>query len=160
MLPPQAIQPAKPVMFTRPMLSVWAVLSVTRLASEYDVIAAVEDGRLRVAWNIAGSRAERKLLRVWAPSVSDFIQKVEPPAGVTTFEEFQGVIRSIFPRERPAISAGNVSRSLNCSGFHVSHLVRQGLLKVAQCGRARRPGAPQMLDYPSVVAFLEQRRYP
>jgi hypothetical protein len=86
----------KPISLKRPLVSVWTVLSVTDLKTEDEVLAAIGDGRLLWAFNIAGKKAKRALVRVLAVSVYKFVEGRQPPT-ISEDEQWKQVQRMIFP---------------------------------------------------------------
>lgn len=147
----------QPVAFTRPLVGVWTVLSVTSLDSEDAVLSAVEAGRLRWAWNIASRHSSKMTLRILAKSVCDFMEGADEP-GSAEDEDFSQVKGLIFPFEVKAISAGAIARAWNCASWHISHLCKEGSLRAAEHSPRRKPGAQLIVDYASAVNFLAQRR--
>ena len=148
----------KPLNFKRPLVSVWTVLSVTDFKTEDEVLAAIDDGRLLYAFNIAGKKATARLVRVLAASVANFVEG-NPPAKISQAEEWQQVERLIFPTPAPSIPAKEIALAWNVSGTHILNLCDQKLLRLAKgtprhCG----PGGSPQVEYQSAVEFLRARR--
>jgi hypothetical protein len=149
----------RPISLKRPLVSVWTVLSVTDFKTEDEVLAAIEDGRLIWAFNVAGKKARRAQVRVLASSVSHLVEGSRPPK-MSEVDEWRQVERTIFPTPGlRSMPSKDVAFALNVSGTHVLNLCDQGLLRLAK-GTDRhsgRHGSPQ-IEYPSVVEFLKSRR--
>lgn len=148
----------EPALFTRPLVGVWTVLSVTPFDSEDAVKSAIEDGRLRWAWNIACRDSSKAMLRILAQSVTDFVAG-RFNARASDEREFSQVERVIFPFAVHSLSASLIARAWNCASSHVANLCREGSLRIADHCPARKPGSQLMVDYASAVNFLAQRRY-
>jgi hypothetical protein len=149
----------KPISLNRPLVSVWTVLSVTDFKTEDEVLAAIADGRLLWAFNIAGKKAKRALVRVLAVSVYNFVEGRLPPT-ISEDEQWKQVQRMIFPTPGLAsIPAKDVAIAWNASGTHILNLCDQGLLRLAKGTHyhSGRGGSPQV-EYQSAVQFLRARR--
>jgi hypothetical protein len=153
-----AVTATKPLKFTRPLVSVWAVLSVTDLKGEDEVLEAVEDGRLLFAFNIASRNAKARDVRVLSDSVCAFVEG-RRLANVSEEQDWQRVLRLIFPSPAPTIQAKEIALALNASSSHIIKLIEERLLRLAKgtpwfCGRG---GSPRV-EYQSAVDFLKARR--
>lgn len=150
---------SKPISLKRPLVSVWTVLSVTDLKTEDEVLAAIGDGRLLWAFNIAGKKAKRALVRVLAVSVYKFVEGRQPPT-ISEEEQWKQVQRMIFPTPGLAsIPAKDIVLAWNTSGTHILNLCDEGLLRLAKGTRRHsgKHGSPQV-EYQSAVDFLRTRR--
>jgi hypothetical protein len=149
----------KRITFKRPLISVWTVLSVTDLKTEDEVLAAIDEGRLLWAFNIAGKESQSRLVRVLAESVSNLIEGNEPPKTSSEAEEWTHVQRLIFPVPAPTIPAKEIALAWNISGTHILNLCDQKLLRLAK-GTPRHPGlgGSPHVEYQSAVDFLKKRR--
>jgi hypothetical protein len=139
-------------------VSLWTVLSVTDLKSEDEVLAAIDDGRILFAFNIAGKTAKSRLVRVLAASLCNFVEGTRFPK-MSFEDEWKHVERLIFPVPAPTIPAKDAAIAWNCSTQHVIALCDQRLLRLAKgsprhCGQG---GSPQV-EYQSAVQFLRARR--
>ncbi len=153
-----SVTATKPVYFTRPLVSVWTVLSVTDLKTEDEVLAAIEDGRLLWAFNIAGREAKSRLIRVLAASVSNFVEG-NPPPQKSEAEEWADVVRTIYPTSAPSIPTKEIAQAWNISGTHILNLCDQKLLRLAKgTPRHSGPGGSPLVQYGSAVEFLKSRR--
>lgn len=148
----------KPINFKRALLSVWTVLSVTDFKTEDEVLAAIESGRLLWAFNIAGSAAKSRLVRVLAASVQNMVDgKKLPPRPAA--EEWQQVVRTIFPTSAPSIPAKEIALAWSCSTTHLINLCDQRLLRLAKgTPRHSGPGGSPLVVFESAVEFLRARR--
>jgi len=149
----------KPLSFKRPLLSVWTVLSVTDLKSEDDVLAAIDDGRLLFAFNIAGKTAKSRLVRVLAASLCNFVEGTRFPK-MSFEDEWKHVERLIFPTPGlRSMASKDIALAWNISGTHILNLCDEGLLRIAK-GSPRHSGpygSPQV-EYQSAFQFLRDRR--
>jgi hypothetical protein len=149
----------KPISFKRPLVSLWTVLSVTDLKSEDDVLAAIDDGRLLFAFNIAGKTSKSRLVRVLAASLCNFVEGTRFPKMLFE-EEWKHVERLIFPVPGlRTMASKDIALAWNISGTHILSLCDEGLLRIAKgsprhCGNG---GSPQ-IEYQSAVQFLRDRR--
>jgi hypothetical protein len=148
----------KPIIFKRPLVSLWTVLAVTDLKSEDEVLAAIEGGRLLWAFNIACKEAKSRLIRVLATSVSNFVEG-NPPPKMSDAEEWQQVLRAIFPTPAPSFAAKEIALAWNVSGTHILNLCDQKLLRLVKgTPRHSGPGGSPQVEYQSAVDFLRARR--
>ena len=133
-------------------------MSVTNLKGEDAVIAAIEEGKILWAFNLAGKEAKSRLVRVLAASVSDFIEGKEPPQ-MSEAAEWSHVVRLIFPTPAPSIAAKEIALAWSISATHTLNLVDDGLLRLAK-GSPRRtgPGGSPLVDLQGAVEFLKKRR--
>jgi sugar phosphate isomerase/epimerase len=145
--------------FKRPLVSVWTVLAVSDLKSEDAVLEAIDDGRLLYAFDIARPNANRRLVRVLASSVVDFVEGRKPPNN-SEAQEWQKVLRQIFPVTSPTIVAKEIAIAWNVSSTHIINLIEQKLLRLDANGspwHGGRGGSPRV-EYASATDFLKTRR--
>ena len=133
---------------------------------EDEVLAAVESGVLGWAWNIARPGAERRELRIWAPSLLSLLAGGRPEAATPRSqesgaaqpgEELLTLLRGILPGRD--VRSTELQRFFSCSGSHVAHLLQDGCLAPAalrQCEDG--PNSFTRVKRDSVVKFLGGRR--
>jgi len=155
---PGAQSPAVALKLTRPLVSVWTVLSVTELSNEDAVLEAIESGELRWAFNIARPKSGKRSIRVLSQSVSEYIARTPAPR-ISDAEELAHIVRKLFPIYGAAIRVTQLARDWNASGTHIIHLVDERELRLAKGSprRAGRGGSP-LIEVASVVEFLKRRR--
>ena len=155
---PGAQSPAVALKLTRPLVSVWTVLSVTELSNEDAVLEAIESGELRWAFNIARPKSGKRSIRVLSQSVSEYIARTPAPR-ISDAEELAQIVRKLFPIYGAAIRVTQLARDWNASGTHIIHLVDERELRLAKGSprRAGRGGSP-LIEVASVVEFLKRRR--
>lgn len=159
---PLSLAPAS-VPFKRPLVSLWTAVEVLDRSSA-ELLALIEEGKLRFAWNIAGRRTRRRLIRILSQSLVEF-QSGQPAPNLSAPDDFQRAVKLIFPAVSHApggaitVRATTIVKRLSVGSDHVLHLVDQGELRVCK-GAVRRPGpngSPE-IEFGSVVEFLTKRR--
>ena len=119
--------------------------------SEDRVLALVDSGDLRFAFNLAAPGARARTVRVLSLSLIDLAKgsKSQP-------SDVQDAIKYIQPGSSVHIPAAQLARSWNVSGTHVSKLLMaRQLIKVSDGPHAK---ASPLVDRTSSVRFLTLRR--
>lgn len=131
--------------------------------SAAEVMALIEEGRLRFAWNIGGRRVRNRTVRILTQSLREF-QSGQPTPNTTAEEDFQQAVRQIFPAVSRAsglatVRATTIAKRFSVSSSHVLHLIDQRELRALR-GTVRRPGptGSPAVEFASVVEFLRKRR--
>lgn len=155
---PTAQRAAAHLKLTRPLVSVWTVLSVTELANEDSVLEAIEAGELRWAFNVARPKSGKRSIRVLSQSVIEFINHTPAPR-ISDAEEFAQIVKGFFPMYIAAVRATKLAMAWGVSGTHISHLIDERELRLAKGSPRRkgRGGSPQ-IEVASAVEFLKRRR--
>jgi len=143
---------APPLHFTvkTPLITLIADEPAERLALH------CEDGRLRLAFNIAARPQGRRCIRVAAASLADYL---ENPKALRTEKPGQArqEIEALFPVMESALRTEALARLLCCPEPHVRHLLQRQCLKLVRRGRAGR-GNSALICKKSCIEFLEARR--
>ncbi|TAL06140.1 MAG: hypothetical protein EPO07_02310 [Verrucomicrobia bacterium] len=150
------------ITFKRPLVNLWtAVAALDR--SSYEVLALIEEGRLRFAWNIALRGDGQRDVRILTQSLFEFQNNQAAPS-ISADEDFQRAVKLIFPavshtRGVATVRAATIYKKFSVSSCHVLSLAEQGTLRLL-AGTVQRPGpdgSPQ-IEFNSVVEFLARRR--
>jgi hypothetical protein len=156
----------KPIVFRRPMVDESAAMALTGAESQEEIIALIEEGRLRWAWNVARPGASRRReVRILGESINEFLAGAERTSGIAAdseeeFSQVQGVIfPSIVPRHGATVRSICVARALNISSDQALMLGRDKALRFASGTKCKtgQEGSPRF-DFSSVVEFLKLRR--
>lgn len=121
-------------------------------ADEDDLVHAIEDGTLSLAWNIASPGSKRREIRVWRDSLLAAMRRQTGPdvAAVRPIIEAMLPGRDLLHRE--------VQRLLSCCSSHVTELLNLEALHPAEARPAFScPGHATRILRLSVVTFLERR---
>lgn len=141
----------------RPLLPLQTVTVITG-ESHDDLLARVEDGSLRLVFNIATPGQNMRTLRVMASSVQDCMEgrrRTETPA--TVLAEIADIFPPISAAVVPEIDSVNLCRVFCCSAHHVRHLEATHCIRLTRDGRIGRNGHANYCRR-SVVEFLIKRR--
>jgi hypothetical protein len=146
-----------------PMVNVGTAIYLLRRFEfdEDDIAGLVGDGRL-VGWDIAAPRAERRELRLWAPSIERFAERNfgRPALGEITFQWAEIVQTLLRPSNQSWVVGTEVQFALNCSSTHVIGLIehRPPVLKLmpGTSYQTGRNGSPKIAR-DSFVNFLTNR---
>lgn len=116
--------------------------------------ALIEDGSLLWAWDI-GRNPQRPLIRIFARSLADYVERRPAPKSIPTLES---ILEEIFPAHGPAITANYISRRCGVDPEHPANLIRAGKLRLARgttfkLGRNSSP----MVDFNSIAQFFDER---
>ncbi len=147
------------VKFRRPTAHLVTVVTLLGLKGVDDVIALVEGGKLRWAWNIATPNARRREWRILSRSVNDYLIHAPAP-DISDEDEFQQVVAELFPDADATVPATAVAHTLNGSQDHIACLVRsRELIPIRGQVRPRTgKNASPLIQFSSVVGFLRKRR--
>ena len=150
------------IAFKRPLVNLWtAVAALDR--SSYEVLALIEEGKLRFAWNIALRDVGSRDIRILTQSIVEF-QNCQPAPRLSDAEDFQRAVKFIFPAVSyscgvATVRAATIYKKFSVGHSHVLKLVDQGSLRRLE-GTACRPGpngSPQ-IEFSSVLDLLKRRR--
>ena len=141
-----------------------------------EILALIESGRLRWAFDIRTRNARAREIRVWRDSLLEFAGlklRPQPPSGDQ--EEFDAMMSQMLPEQEeppkpapppagvvplihkfePTVSGGDVARCLSCAQGHVVNLLRDRLLAPSS---ERVPQGRLLVTRSSVIEFLRRRR--
>ena len=155
--------PTPQLAILRPLVNLWtAVAALDR--SQNEVIALIEDGKLRYAWNIASRASGHREIRILTQSLVEFQSSQRLPP-VPPDEEFQRVVKLIFPAVSykngvaASVCATTITKRFSAGSQHVLALADEGSLRfVKDAVRRRGPNGSPAIEFASVVQFLKQRR--
>jgi len=142
---------ATALFFKNPMLGLETVKAVTG-HGEDACLALIESGRIRYAFDLATPNRHRRLVRVFALSLVDFVQNTDtqPPT-------LDGVVRFILPGSSPELHASWLARKLNVSHTHVHHLLHARCITEVK-DPERRKTNDRIANRASAMKFLTSRR--
>jgi hypothetical protein len=155
---PSNTQPMR-IRFRRPLVDVPTAMALIEVASQERLMALIEDGSLRWAFDISCSSVTRREVRILAESINDFLAG-ESHRELSEAEEFARMLALIFPVEPgPDIRSVELERVLSVSQTHIKSLMASGHL-IAVNGSVPRVGrlGSVRIQFPSVVELLKRRR--
>lgn len=141
----------------RPLLDVRTTATVLDLGED-DVLAELQQGRLRWAWDLSAANNGRAFLRIWNRSLICFL-KPELPQPRELAEVLQLIIP---PRARAvgSISGVELQALFNTTSGHVLSLFESGaLVKAPQSPHRRGRGGSPLATLRSVTQLLTQRLF-
>ena len=152
------IKPVSPVLFRRPLVTLWMGLTLIGGKNPEEIITLVEEGQLRWAFDIGKKGRKRREIRILAQSINEYLTCSAAP-NISEEQDFCQAMHSIFPMPEP-ISAFEIACAWNASSGHILHLCRSREVSLAQggCIRRGRTGSP-MIKMESAVEFLRKRRF-
>ena len=139
-----------------PLLTLQAAISISGQPAD-ELLARVEDGSIRFAFNIATRRqGRRRCLRLFTKSLAEYLEHgrrlcVENPG------QAAAEITALFSAVEDRLRADAFARLLGCPTTHVSHLAQGRAIKLVRAGRCG-PGGSALLDRKSCIEFLLERR--
>jgi len=149
-----------------PLDTVCAILS----KKPQDILAHIETGQVRWAFDIRSALSRRREVRVFRQSLFELAGLCEHPWNPDGERgEFQELIDQILPLDKtiparatrsqllqPAARSADVAECLSCLGQHVHHLIREkSLITVTPDEPAK---AIPLVTRASVIVFLQTRR--
>ena len=144
-----ALQTVLPI--RRPLVDCAAVSAILDKREDV-VLSLIEEGKIAHAFDIARPGKSRSCVRVFVPSVSDYLEGIQAP------RDLAAVLRTVFPAAGETVTAARVASRLNCSSTHVYDLIRSKCLTPLHGRRYRRQTLP--ITKASLFGFLESRRLP
>ena len=155
-LAPTTRQPAAIMVPLQPPLVGIETLRGILNTTEEGVMALIEDGHLRWAFNLARPCAARMLVRVWTQSIAAHLN----PA-FDQEDDVAGVIGRILPegsRVTGTIAARDLRSAFNVASMHVNSLIDAGSLATAPGSiRRRGRGGCSLVTRSSAFEFLKGR---
>lgn len=135
----------------RALVSVETARAVFNRSEDY-VLALIESGKLRFAFDVGCSDCHRRTIRIFALSVADFVNQQD-----TQPVSIDDCLKYILPMPTPHIVSARLAEVFNVGSTHINHLIRAGdLLEIPNRKRTRT--APRSIDRASVIQFLRNRR--
>lgn len=117
----------------------------------------IEDGSLLWAFDLSSKQGERrKLIRVYAGSVADYLERRPSTGKLPAVRE---IIDQVFPDHGSTITAADISRQWGTDPDHVLNVWRAGHLRLFKGSKCRlgRNGSP-LVDFGSVADFMAERQ--
>ncbi len=148
------------IAFCRPLVTVYTALSVIPAARvEEDIIALIEEGTLRWAWDIRRKKASwKRTVRIYGSSILALLANKAGPE-CEDDSEFPAVFETIFPAAGPTLQAVVIARAFSCCSDHILGLCSEKSLKVVKGSPWRRgPNGSPIVETASVREFLLNRR--
>lgn len=141
----------------RALLDVRTAATVLDLGEE-DVLAELEQGRLRWAWNLSAANNGRAFLRIWNRSLICYLKpELAQP------REHDDVLKHIIPpqaRVVGSLASVELQALFNTTGGHVLNLFETGdLVKVPNSPHRRGRGGSPRATLASVTQLLTNRLY-
>jgi hypothetical protein len=145
---------------SRPLVPLPAVLMFLNKRSP-QVLALIEEGKLRWAFDIRTAGAATREIRVLRQSLFEYTRLCVPDENLDESDEreFAGVVDLILPADKPdglALRGTEVARCFSCTPQHVLNLVREKSLRAVDAPRKAHVSPP--IVRASVVEFLKKRR--
>ena len=143
------------------------------------VLALIESGKLRWAFDIRSESASARTVRVLRESLFEYT-RLRPREKFYASEEleFAELVKGVLPERQekktgaalrtsspfakgrvptePALRGTEVARCFSCSASHINRLAREKTLRALNC--PRRAKAPLLISRSSVIDFLRRRR--
>ena len=140
-----------PLMFKAALVSVETCRAMLG-QSEDVIVALVENGKLRFAFNLSVNSRSRRLLRILSLSLLDHAARTDtqPPT-------VDGAVRYIMPGSSPELHASWLARHLNVSPTHIYNMLDGGCIQDVS-PRSRKATGERTVSRASVVEFLKTRR--
>ena len=135
----------------RALVSVDTVKAILDRSEDF-VLALIEAGKLRFAFNLSRRDCHRRLLRILSLSVHDYVTGRDSQPG-----NVGDAVRYALPGSSPEITSAWLARHLNTSHSHVHGLLREGSLHEVKVG-ARLKTHDRIIHRPSAINWLTQRR--
>lgn len=141
----------------RALLDVRTAATVLDMGEE-DVLAEVEQGRLRWVWDVSAACGGRAFLRVWNRSLLCYLKPdLDQP------RDHAVVLQHVIParaRMAGSISGVELQAILNVTGGHIINLFASGdFVKAANSPHRRGRGGSPRATLASVLNFFNTRRY-
>ncbi|HEY0551146.1 MAG TPA: hypothetical protein VGF13_16185 [Verrucomicrobiae bacterium] len=133
----------------RPLLSLDTCAAIANKDND-DLIAAAERGAV-LAFNIQRSQSGRRLVRVLASSLVDYVNGDAPDSPHWPSAIVRAKVADIFPALAVTIEAANLARFMSCDSGHVTGLIRD---KAIQCERRSGINSSARVSRESAVNFL------
>jgi hypothetical protein len=150
--------PRRRIRFHRPLVSVWTALTLIGGDRPEEIIALIEEGQLRFAFDIRTKKAQVREIRILGQSINEFLAG-DPAPAISEQDDFNLAMQAVFPAAMPAIPAFEIARAWNASRDHVLNLCRGRELSLVKGARIRRGrGGSPMVEMRSATEFLRQRR--
>lgn len=135
---------------------------------EDQVLSLICSAALEYAWDIASRDADRREIRVWRESVSDYMTHDDGPrtparVRVSASHQDDGpAYQAVLPSSRPDFRTTELARSWTASSTHIHQLVADGLIQENAEDRRTRPASGPnsyiKVTRASVISFLLSRR--
>ena len=120
----------------------------------------IVSGELEWVFDLRQAGASRAFTRILAESIFRLQQRGHPltPRQIAAqrLHPFQQVFDPLFPRPKPFLTSIELARGWACSVMHVHHLLRDGLLGLAD--QDRLPHGAMQISRESVFHFMQTRR--
>ncbi len=145
--------------FKRPLVTISTALSLIGVDYPEQIIALIQGGQLRWAFDVSTKRSKRREIRILGESINEYL--AGHPA--TEQQDFNVVMKAVFPEPKWAVPAFDIACAWNLSSTHFLALCRStpreiNLVKGIE-GRCRRgPGGSPLVEVGSAIAFLRRRR--
>ena len=150
--------PCRRIRFHRPLVSIWTALTLIGGDRPEEIIALIEEGQLRFAFDVRTKRAKTREIRILGSSINEFLAGRRAPA-ISEQEDFNLAMQAVFPAPKPVIPAFEIARAWNVSPDHLINLCRGRELNLVKGARIRRGrGGSPMVETRSATEFLRQRR--
>lgn len=143
-------------------MDVPTAMALIEVSSQEKLMALVEDGSIRWAFDIGLRAGRRREVRMLGDSINEYLSGDPGPLDLQEDEEFQAVLKCIFPSEPgPVIRSVELERALNASQTHIKALVVSGEIAFVK-GSEPRPGpyGSAIIQFSTVVDLLKRRRLP
>jgi len=130
-------------------------------ANEDSILAKIDQGLLRWAWDIAAPQAKRRDLRIYRGSLTAYLDgdHLKPPDAIGSAPDPDaiGILHDILGPDVPQLSARRLAARFTCSPTHIYALIASGCLEPLGDWR-RGPHGSAIISRSSAEKFLIARR--
>lgn len=144
-----------PVLIKRPFVDTHTASIITDQSFD-QLSAAIDDGRIAVAVNIAAATSGKRCVRILSSALAAYINQ-SPPPPIDSPAQLVDMFLAAFPALAPTISSTTFCAVLGCDSGQCVRLIREGSLKCANKLR-RGPNGAGKIYRRSVIEFLVSRR--
>jgi len=147
----------QPIQFVvrRPLISLATAAALANETTD-DLLAHVEDGSIRYAFDVATPKASRRAVRVFAGSLANYLGK-QSEARADGAPALLATVNDIFPELAETIRTSTLAQIFACDQEHALELIHTGAVRaVNSFGRGR--GNSALVTRRSCVEFLISRR--
>ena len=119
--------------------------------SEDEVLALIQCGALRFAFNLAAPKSRRALVRILSLSLLDAVNATSSQPS-----SLGDALRYIMPGSSETVRASTLARATNTSSTHIGGLIQQRCLQKVRPGTFAKDSP--LISRASAVKFLTLRR--
>lgn len=118
---------------------------------EDEILAMIESGKLKFAFNLAAPNSRRRLVRILSLSLLDAVNATSSQPSA-----LGDAVRYIMPGSSETVRASTLARATNTSSTHIGGLIEQSCLQKVRPGTFAKDSP--LISRSSAVKFLTLRR--